>query len=86
MCTGVASIKSSGSLENKEAIMQRSVSVFSQIMHLPLASLHAFFKGNSIMRIMITLLMLETIAQQPLMRPKKSGRKQNARTEFGVAH
>lgn len=43
-------------------------------MHLSLASLHAFFKGNSIMMIMITLLMLKTIAQQPLMGLKKSGR------------
>lgn len=48
--------------------------------------LHAFFKGNSIMMIMITLLMLKTIAQKLLMRLEKSGRKQNARIEFGVAH
>lgn len=39
-------------------------------MHPLSASLHAFFKGNSIMMIMIFFLVFEKIAQQPLMRLK----------------
>lgn len=44
-------------------------------MHPLSVSLHAFFKGNSIMMIMIFFLVFKKIAQQPLMRLKELGKK-----------
>lgn len=45
-------------------------------MHPLSVSLQAFFKGNSIMMIMISFLVFKKIAQQPLMRLKDLGNKE----------
>lgn len=82
----LVSIGLSDSREKQEAIMQPRVSVFSSIVHPVSVSLHAFFKGNSIMMIMIFFLVFKKTAQQPLMRFKDSGKKRRKRTAFGVAH
>lgn len=53
--------------------MQPRVFMFSKIMHPLSVSLHAFFKGNNIMMIMIFFLAFKKIALQPLMRLKDLG-------------